>query len=73
MRSLYFDTVGFHVPALMCTYQTVGPDKMMLGTDYPHVIGDIAECVQDIKRMQIPEEEKQMILGGNAQKFLGIG
>ena len=72
IKNLYCDTVGFHVPALMCTYQTAGPERMMLGTDSPHVIGDIVQCVQDIQRLEIPEDEKKMILGGNAQQFLGI-
>jgi aminocarboxymuconate-semialdehyde decarboxylase len=72
IRDLYYDTVGFHVPALMCTYQTAGPDRMLLGTDYPHIIGDIVRCVQDIGRMEIPEDERKMILGGNAEKLLKI-
>jgi aminocarboxymuconate-semialdehyde decarboxylase len=70
LKRLYYDTVSFHEPALMCGYQTVGADHMVLGSDYPHVIGSIDESVSSIEQLQLTQEEKEMIFGGNAMQIL---
>lgn len=72
LKDLYYDTVSFHEPALMCAYHTVGADHMVLGTDYPHVIGDMGESVSGIEGLQLPQEEKEMILGKNALRILRL-
>lgn len=70
VKNLYFDTVNFHKPALMCCYASVGAKQMVLGSDYPHIIGDIYRAVTSIQDMDISDEEKEMIFGGNALKIL---
>lgn len=72
LKELYYDTVSFHEPALMCGYQTVGAEHMVLGSDYPHVIGNIRECVSSIENLQLPQEEKEMILAENALRILRL-
>ena len=73
LKSLYYDTVAFHKPALMCAYATVGPRQMVLGSDYPHVIGDLKRAVQSIEELNIPPEEKEDIFSGNGRKLLKMG
>ena len=70
IKKLYFDTVNFHKPALMCCYNSVGASQMVLGSDYPHIIGDIYRAVSTIQDMDISDEEKEMIFGGNVLKML---
>jgi aminocarboxymuconate-semialdehyde decarboxylase len=70
LSKFHFDTVSFHKPALMCAYQTFGAEKLVLGSDYPHTIGDIERTVPSILEMDIPEGEKEMILGKNMQRLL---
>ncbi|MCL5961416.1 MAG: amidohydrolase [Chloroflexi bacterium] len=70
IKNLYFDTVNFHKPAMMCCYGTVGAGQMVLGSDYPHIIGDIYRSVTSIQDMDISGEEKEMIFGGNALRIL---
>lgn len=72
LKRFYYDTVSFHRPALMCGYQTVGADHLVLGSDYPHVIGDISKAVSTIEELDIPREEKDKILGENGKKILKL-
>ena len=49
----------------------VGADHLMLGTDFPYVLGDWL-CVDKVEALTASEVEKQMILEGNARKLLKI-
>jgi aminocarboxymuconate-semialdehyde decarboxylase len=72
LKQFYYDTVSFYQPALMCTYYSVGADHMVLGSDYPHVIGDISKSVSSINALDIPFEDKEMIFGKNGKKILKL-
>ncbi|MCB0079570.1 MAG: amidohydrolase family protein, partial [Caldilineaceae bacterium] len=47
-------------------------DKILMGSDYPHQIGDLPGGVQTIRNMAIGEAEKRMILGENARRLLNL-
>jgi aminocarboxymuconate-semialdehyde decarboxylase len=72
MKQFYYDTVSFHKPALMCVYDSVGADHMVLGSDYPHVIGDMAKSVSSIENLDIPQGQKFQIFGENGRKILQL-
>lgn len=72
LKKLYLDTVSFHKPALMCAYAFHGPKHLVLGSDYPHVIGDIKRSVSSIEDLDIPDEQKEWIFSGNLRKLLRI-
>ena len=65
LKRFYYDTVSFFGPALMCAYSFAGADHLILGSDYPHVIGDIGEAITSIEDLEIPSEEKEKIYSGN--------
>ena len=71
-KRMWVDTVSFSTHALMCAYEFHGPDYMMLGSDYPHQIGDLHRCVPAIEALDIPDEEKERIYGLNAKQVFGI-
>jgi predicted TIM-barrel fold metal-dependent hydrolase len=56
----------------MCTYNAVGADHMVMGSDYPHVIGDITRSISSILELNISQEEKEKILGENGKKILKL-
>ena len=70
LKRFYYDTVSFFQPALRCAYDFLGAEKLILGSDYPHVIGDIKEAVTSIEEMQIPSEEKELIFSGNILRLI---
>ncbi len=72
LRRFYYDTVSFFEPALMCAYDFLGAGRLVLGSDYPHVIGDIEEAVTSIEGLDIPDEEKEMIYSGNILRLMHI-
>ena len=65
LKRFYYDTVSFFEPALMCAYSFVGAERLVLGSDYPHVIGDIREAITSIEQLDIPQAGKEMIFSGN--------
>jgi len=56
----------------MSAYRFSGPEKIMLGSDFPHQISDLENTVQRIRELDIGDDEKQKILGGNAAKLLKL-
>lgn len=73
LKRFYYDTVSFFEPALMCAYAFVGAGQMILGSDYPHVIGDIRKAISSIEELDIPGEDKQMIYSGNILRLTHQG
>lgn len=59
---LYRDGVFEHVS------QLVGPDKVLFGSDYPLIRQE--RIVKSVKALNLSEEVKTMILGGNALRIL---
>ena len=45
-------------------------DKFIFGSDWPSV--DVKKNIEAIHSLDISQEAKEKILGGNAQKILGI-
>jgi aminocarboxymuconate-semialdehyde decarboxylase len=72
IKQLYMDTVSLHTPAVLCTAQTVGVDHVVFGSDYPPVPIPLKRSVKVVQDLDLPEEDKKKILGGNAAKLLGL-
>jgi aminocarboxymuconate-semialdehyde decarboxylase len=72
LQRFYFDTIAHSQPALDYLYTLVGPERILLGTDYPFEIGDphAVEYVQRIE--QGTAEEIAMISGNNAASIFHL-
>jgi len=70
LKRLYYDTVTFNPYNLHLLRDEVGADHMLMGSDYPHLLGSIDKAVSSIESLPIPQAEKQKILGGNALSLL---
>ncbi len=71
-RRLYYDTVSFHVPALMCAVHSVGAGRLLMGSDYPHVIGDLQRAVTSIQELDVPAAKRRGILGETARHLFRL-
>jgi aminocarboxymuconate-semialdehyde decarboxylase len=69
LKRLYYDTVTFSPYTLGMVRDLVGTDHMVMGSDYPHLLGSIDRAVSSIEGLHIPESEKQRIFSATA---LGI-
>ena len=72
IRELYFDTCTMHPPALRCAVDTLGADRLLFGSDYPHVPGGIDRFVTILNSIGLSEDELDMIGSGTAARLLGL-
>jgi predicted TIM-barrel fold metal-dependent hydrolase len=74
-RRMWYDTVGHgHVPALRCAIDSLGADRLLLGTDLPYENGDpFVRAVDYIGDPQIDASAARAILDQNASAVLGVG
>ena len=70
LKRLYYDTVSFSPHTLMMVRNMVGVDHMVMGSDYPHLLGSIDRAVSSIEGLDIRAEEKRGIFSGTALKIL---
>jgi aminocarboxymuconate-semialdehyde decarboxylase len=71
LKNLYFDTLVYDVETLDFLRRKVGAEHLLLGTDFPYILGDW-QCVDKVEALPCAETEKQMILQDNARKLLKI-
>jgi aminocarboxymuconate-semialdehyde decarboxylase len=71
-KQFYYDTVNFNPDAIEFAIKFAGADHILAGSDYPHQIGSIPKMLESLKRINVLEKERQMILGGNAANLLGV-
>jgi aminocarboxymuconate-semialdehyde decarboxylase len=62
--------VVFAQNALQMCVDTVGPDNVLYGSDYPHNIGDITGCLGRVN--SLAEGVRQAVRGRNAQRIFNI-
>ncbi|HEY6119302.1 MAG TPA: amidohydrolase family protein [Pyrinomonadaceae bacterium] len=70
LKRLYYDTVSFSSYTLNMVQEMVGADHMVMGSDYPHLLGSIDRAVTSIENLTIPETLKQQIFEGTALSIL---
>jgi aminocarboxymuconate-semialdehyde decarboxylase len=70
LKRLYYDTVNFNPHMLMMVRDMIGANQMVMGSDYPHLLGSIDRAVSSIESLEVSTEEKQRIFGGTALSIL---
>jgi aminocarboxymuconate-semialdehyde decarboxylase len=70
LKRLYYDTVSFSPYTLKMVRDIVGADHMVMGSDYPHLLGSIDRAVSSIESLEISDAEKDQILSGTALQIL---
>jgi aminocarboxymuconate-semialdehyde decarboxylase len=70
LKRLYYDTVSFSPHTLTMVRNMVSADHMVMGSDYPHLLGSIDRAVSSIEDLDVSGEEKQQIFSGTALSIL---
>jgi aminocarboxymuconate-semialdehyde decarboxylase len=76
LRRMYYDNVVFrdpvpsHAPALHCCIATVGIDQIVLGSDYPFGLAEIAQTVAGVRESGLSEADQEKIFSANALRIL---
>jgi len=73
LKRLWYDTVNGSAAALRCARDAFGADRLLLGTDFPHLAGPrFEQCVSYIEQSELAREERSAVLDRNAQSLLGL-
>ena len=68
IRRYWYDSVNGHPAALRCACETFGPERIMLGTDYPYWSGDAhVWAIRYVEESGLSQATIDAILGTNAQ------
>lgn len=72
LNNVFYDTAAtiflYQPQIFSCVGSLVGSDKILFGSDYPLIAQE--RIISHIQSLEIPAEDKQRILGGNAAKLL---
>jgi len=71
-RHFWYDTVNFAHGPLRLAIDFAGADRLLAGSDYPHMVGSIPMMLESLRTLAITEQERTGILGGNAKALLGV-
>jgi aminocarboxymuconate-semialdehyde decarboxylase len=69
-RSLYYDTLVYDAPTLRYLIETFGRTQLCIGTDHPFIIQEPAP-LKRIDALGVDEALRDLLLDGNARRFLG--
>ncbi len=72
LARISYDTVSFDQGALRFVLGSMGADRLLLGSDYPHQIGDMSRALWAARSLGLPAPTAERILSGNARALLGI-
>ncbi len=67
---LYYDTILHSKATLEFLVANAGADHVLLGSDYPFDMGNL-DCVARVEALAIPGADRDLILGGYADRLLG--
>jgi aminocarboxymuconate-semialdehyde decarboxylase len=69
-KQFYYDTVNFNPDAIDFAIKFAGADHIVAGSDYPHQIGSIPKMLTSLGRINVSDDERAAIMGGNAARLL---
>ena len=71
-QAVLYDTVNFDPRAIELAIAFAGVDHIMAGSDYPHQIGSIPRMLETIRGLDLSDQDKAAIFGGNAARLLKL-
>jgi aminocarboxymuconate-semialdehyde decarboxylase len=71
IRRFYYDTLTHDEALLRALIDYVGPEHVLLGSDYPFDMGD-ARHVDTVRALRLAPDVEAAILAGNAERLLGL-
>ena len=69
-RDLVFDTASKAGPALRAAAEVLGRDRLVFGTDYPHVPDGSAPYLEALAALELDEDAYAQVVGERARRLL---
>jgi aminocarboxymuconate-semialdehyde decarboxylase len=70
IERFHYDTILHSTASLKFLIESAGPERVLLGSDYPYDMGTL-ECVRQVRALAIPETDKATVLGAKAWSLFG--
>ena len=70
LQELVFDTASKSHAALLCAAEALGTDRLVFGTDYPHIPGGSGPYLEALETLDLDPDELAELLGGRARHLL---
>jgi aminocarboxymuconate-semialdehyde decarboxylase len=70
IRMLTFDTASTHRPAIRCAVDTLGLDRLVFGSDFPHIPGGVGPYIDALDEVAASDEEREHLFSGRARRLL---
>lgn len=70
LERVWYDTVAPSVETVAFALRSAGPGRLLFGTDHPWV--DMGRLVRVIEELELPDEEREAILHGNARALFAL-
>jgi predicted TIM-barrel fold metal-dependent hydrolase len=77
-KKIHFNLAGHHggMNSVKCALTSIQPGRLIFGTDYPQEFSEdpmeIRSYIENIKKLEIDEEGKELMLAKNARRLLGV-
>jgi len=72
LRGFYYDTVNFDPKAIHLAIDFAGARQILAGSDYPHRIGSLRSMRESLSTVDVSDQDRALILGGNATRLLAL-
>jgi predicted TIM-barrel fold metal-dependent hydrolase len=72
LARVYLDTATSSAQALQADVALVGVERMLFGTDSPPTTVPVEKGLAMVRDLDVPDNDRQAILGGNAQRLFGL-
>jgi aminocarboxymuconate-semialdehyde decarboxylase len=69
LARLHYDTIVHSPRALEFLIAAVGPDRVLMGSDYPFDMGEFG-CVTRVEKLAVSSTSRDAVLGGRASELL---
>ena len=78
LKNIFFDSAGYGgwLPVMKSALDTLGPDHLCFGTDYPYELREpkyVKEIIREINEIDVSKEDKEKFLCKNLKKLFQIG
>lgn len=70
IREQIYDTATTHRPAIRCAVETLGLDRLVFGSDFPHIPGGVDPFLAALDATGATGEEMEQLAGGRAARLL---
>jgi len=71
IRRFHYDTITHDPTLLRALVDYVGPERVVLGSDYPFDMGDLRPAAS-VRALGLPASAEAAVLGGNAARLVGL-